>query len=159
MISPADCKLIFGNLDQIISLDKKVEADLSKVMDSWNERSRVGECMMRSFDDFKQVYPPYVNHLDKSLALIKNFEENNPKFNAFCKARLAKGNYCSQSLSGNDSNNLCFINHRFEKKIFGNFKTVSTIESPFIITNAATASIYSAFTRIKKANGKVQPWS
>ena len=115
MISPADCKLIFGNLDQIISLHKKVEADLSKVMDSWNERSRVGECMMRSFDDFKQVYPPYVNHLDKSLALIKNFEENNPKFNAFCKARLAKGNYCRQSLSGNDSNNLWFINHRFER--------------------------------------------
>ena len=112
MISPADCKLIFGNLDQIISLHKKVEADLSKVMETWNERSRVGECMMRSFDDFKQVYPPYVNHLDKSLALIKNFEETNPKFNAFCKARLAKGNYCRQSLSGIGSKAFRFPNKK-----------------------------------------------
>ena len=46
-----------------------------------------------------RLYPPYINYLDNAQKMIKELEGSNQRFNAFCRARLAKGSYNRQSLS------------------------------------------------------------
>ena len=69
------------------------------IVKNWGPESRMGEFMMRHFDQFESVYPPYINYLDNAQKIVKELEKTNQRFNAFCKARLAKGSSCRQSLS------------------------------------------------------------
>ena len=71
------------------------------IVKSWGPESKMGAFMMKHFDQFETVYPPYINYLDSSQKLVKELENTNPRFNAFCRARMAKGTYNRQSLSGN----------------------------------------------------------
>ena len=69
------------------------------IVKNWGPQSKMGEFMSQYVGQFERIYPPYINYLDNATKEVKNLENTNPRFNAFCKARLAKGTYCRQSLS------------------------------------------------------------
>lgn len=99
IISHTECKQIFGNLDDLLLLHRKVEAEMAAIVNQWSSSSQMGAFIMTHFDQFELVYPPYINYLDNAQKMIKELEGSNQRFNAFCRARLAKGSYNRQSLS------------------------------------------------------------
>lgn len=92
-------KVIFGSLPEIYEVHTRMAADLSHVMEAWNDSSCLGNIVTKYAKEFVRCYPPFVNFFEMSKEMIDSCESAMPRFHAFLKINQAKKECGRQTLA------------------------------------------------------------
>ncbi len=98
LLNSTEAKIIFGNFAPIYELHKKMLEELRYCATHWSEDNSIGNIVLKYASDFTKAYPPYVNFFDKTKEMLRQCDENKPRFHAFLKICQTKPECGRQSL-------------------------------------------------------------
>ncbi|RWS12216.1 Protein ECT2-like protein [Dinothrombium tinctorium] len=99
LLDATEIRIIFGNLDPIHEVHKKILNDIQNLIDNWKETSSIGNIFVKHSPALLKAYPPFVNYFENSKETIIECDTKYPRFHAFLKKCQSKPECKRQSLT------------------------------------------------------------
>jgi len=88
LLSEKKAKVMFSNMEQILSINETVLTELQTALGKWPSKNELGETFSR-MAPFLKAYVTYINNYGAAFDLFDKCEKKNNKFNRYCNEQIA----------------------------------------------------------------------